>query len=127
MSARLKLKKLKREIKFMYDDCERRKADALCIERRCAKLIQENIIEISAIVELWPCDMMRHAVDCLNSNVNRATAAIVRKYAEQLAEYVRNQLTTKYALRKFSTFGIRLLAPKLNETHIQIDIKEAAG
>lgn len=124
MSARLKLKKLKREMEFVRSNCERREAEAMYEKRRCYKLLQENIIEISSFAELYPCEMMRSAVDCLDYNVRKITDSIVRKYAEQLAEYVRNQLITKYALNKFSTFCVRLLAPSLNENHIKVEIKE---
>lgn len=50
--------------------------------------------------------------------------AIVRKYTEQLAEYIHDQLRTKYMFNNFATFGIRLLAPALTEDHIKIDLKE---
>lgn len=124
MSARLKLKKLKKEMEFVRSDCERRKAEAMYEKGRCFKLLQENVLEIGAMAELYPVDMMRSAVDCLDYNVRKVTDSIVRKYTELLAEYVRNQLTTKYALNKFSIFGIRLLAPSLNEDHVKVEIKE---
>lgn len=124
MSARLKLKKLKRKMEFICNNCKIREEEALHEKRRCYKLLQENIIEIGAIAELYPVDMMRSAVDCLDYNVRKVTDSIVRKYAEQLAEYVRNQLTTKYVFNKFSTFGVKLLAPSLNENHIKVEIKE---
>ena len=124
MSARLKLKKLKRELEFVRINCQEREEEALHEKRRCYKLLQENIIEIGAIAELYPVDMMRSAVDCIDYNVRNVTDSIVRKYAEQLAEYVRNQLTTKYALNKFSTFRVSLFAPSLNENHIKVEIKE---
>ena len=124
MSARLKLKKLKRQMEFVRSSCEQRELDAINEKRRCYKLFEENILEIATFVELYPCDMMSSAVDCIDYNVRKATDSIVRKYAEHLAEYVRNQLMTKYALNKFSTFCVRLLAPSLNEEHIKVEIKE---
>lgn len=124
MSARLKLKKLKREMEFIRSNCEKREAEAVYEKRRCYKLLQENILEIGALAELYPVEMMRSAVDCVDYNVHKVTDSIMRKYAEQLAEYVRNQLVTKYVLNKFSTFGVRLLAPALNEEHVKVEIKE---
>ena len=124
MSARLKLKKLKKEMEFVQQCCRIRENEVEFVKRRYLKLMQENIVEISSFAELYPCEMMRSAVDCLDYNVHKITDSIVRKYAEHLAEYVRNQLTTKYALNKFSTFGVRLLAPSLNEEHIKVEIRE---
>lgn len=124
MSARLKLKKLKREMEFVRESCRTREYEARCVKRRCYRLLEENIKEIGAFAELYPCDMMRSAVDCLEYNVRKVTDSIVRKYAEQLAEYVRNQLVTKYALNSFSTFGVRLLAPAINEEHVKVEIRE---
>lgn len=124
MSARLKLKKLKKEIESIRYNCQKREEEAMYEKRRCHKLLQENIVEIGAIAELYPCELMRSAVDCLDYNVYKITDSIVRKYAEQLANYVRDQLTRKYALNKFSTFGVRLFAPSLNENHIKVEIKE---
>lgn len=124
MSARLKLKKLKKKMEFVRSNCEQREAEAMYEKSRCYKLLEENIIEISCFSELYPCEMMRSAVDCLDYNVHKITDSIVRKYAEQLADYVRDQLTRKYALNKFSTFVVRLLAPSLNEEHVKVEIKE---
>lgn len=124
MSARLKLKKLKKEMEFVRSNCEQREEEAMYEKRRCYKLLQENIVEIGAFAELYPCELMRSAVDCLDYNVRKITDSIVRKYAEKLADYVRDQLMTKYALNKFSTFGVRLIAPSLNENHIKVEIKE---
>lgn len=124
MSARLKLKKLARETEFIRDSCRRREAEARSEIHTCHKLLQENIVEIGAITELCPCDMMCHAVDCLDVNVREVTDSIVRKYAEHLAEYARNQLMTKYRLNRFSTFRVRLFAPAINEEHIKVEIRE---
>ena len=124
MSARLKLKKLKREIEIIRSECERREQEAMYEKHRCYKLLQENIIELSIYTKLYPCDMMCSALDCLDSSVRKVTDCLARKYAEQLADYVRDQLTRKYALNKFSTFAVRLLAPSLNEEHVKVEIKE---
>ncbi len=124
MSARLKLKKLKREMELVRNNCSRLEEDAKYEKRRCYRLLKENIIEIGAFAELYPCDTMRGAVDCLNNNVRRATESIVRKYSEHLAEFVHNQLVTKYALNSFSTFCVRLLAPAINEEHIKVDVRK---
>ena len=125
MSARLKLKKLKREVEFIRSDCKNREEEARYEKFRCYKLLEDNIQEIGAFAELYPFDTMNNAVNCLDYNVREVTNSIVRKYAEQLAEYVRNQLVTKYSLNNFSIFGVRLLAPALTESHIKVEIKES--
>lgn len=126
MSARLKLKKLKKEMEFVQQCCRIRENEAEFVKRRYLKLMQENIVEIGSFAEMYPCEMMRSAVDCLDYNVHKITDSIVRKYAEHLDEYVRDQLTRKYALNKFSTFGVRLLAPALTEEHVKVEIKESS-
>lgn len=123
MSARLKLKKLKREMEFVRNDCSKREEEAKYEKLRCYRLLQENIQEIGAIAELYPCETRIGAVECLKYNVRKVTDAIVRKYSEQLAEFVRNQLVTKYATNSFSIIGVRLLAPAINEEHIKVDVR----
>jgi hypothetical protein len=123
MSARLKLKKLKREIEFIRNDCSKREEEAKYEKLRCYRLLEENIQEIGAFAELYPCDTMRGAVDCLKYNVYKITDSIVRKYSEQLAEFVQEQLTTKYALNRFSTVNVYLLAPALNEDHVKVKVR----
>lgn len=124
MSARIKLKKLKKEMELVRNNCSRIEEDAKYEKRRCYRLLKENIVEIGTFVELYPCDTMRGAVDCLNNNVRKATDSIVRKYSEHLAEFVHNQLVTKYALNNFSTICIRLLAPAINEEHVKVDVRK---
>lgn len=124
MSARLKLKKLKKEMEFVRYNCQKREEEAMYEKCRCYKLLQENIIELSTYTELYPCELIRSAVDCLDYNVRKATDSIARKYAEQLYDYVRDQLIRKYVLNKFSKFCVRFLAPAINENHIKVEIKE---
>ena len=123
MSARLKLKKLKREMEFVRNDCSKREEEAKYEKLRCYRLLEENIQKIGALAELYPCDTMRGAVDCLKYNVYKITNSIVRKYSEQLAEFVQKQLTTKYVLNRFSKVDVCLLAPALNEDHIKVKVR----
>lgn len=123
MSARLKLKKLKRKMEFVRNDCSKREEEAKYEKLRCYRLLEENIQEIGAFAELYPCDTMRGAVDCLKYNVHKITDSIVRKYSEQLAEFVQKQLTTKYVLNRFSTVDVCLLAPALNEDHVKVKVR----
>ncbi len=124
MSARLKLKKLKREMETVTTRCKMREYEAVLLQRKCHRLLQENIQEIGVSLELCPYDMKRAAVDYLNFSVRKATASIVRKYAEQLADFVYNQLVTKYALDIFSLVNVRLLAPAINEEHVKVDVRK---
>lgn len=124
MSARLKLKKLKHEMEVVTTRCRMREYEATLLQRKCHRLLQENIQEIGVSLELCPYDMKRSAVDYLKFSVRKATASIVRKYAEQLADFVYNQLVTKYALDIFSLVNVRLLAPAITEEHIKIDVRK---
>ena len=49
MSARLKLKKLKREMEFVRNDCSKREEEAKYEKLRCYRLLKENIQEIGAL------------------------------------------------------------------------------
>ena len=51
MSARLKLKKLKREMEFIRNDCSKREEEAKYEKLRCYRLLKENIQEIGAFAE----------------------------------------------------------------------------
>lgn len=124
MSARLKLKKLKRQLEFVRCHCEMREAKARYETNRCYNLLQKNILNIGAITEMLPIDTYQAAITQLDSNVYAVADAIVRKYTEHLAEYVHNQLTSKYMFNRFTIVGVRLLAPALTEDHIKIDIME---
>lgn len=124
MSARLKLKKLKLQMKFIRDNCKLREAEALHEVLRCHKLLRENTIEVEALVEFYPMQTTRDAVDIFNYNVCKITDAIVRKYTERLSEYVRDKLTSEDMFNRFTTFGVRMLAPALTEDHVKVYIKE---
>lgn len=123
MSARLKLKKLTKEMELAETHCRMREYEARLVQYKYNRLLKNNIQQIEACAELYPCDTMRSATDCLDYNVRKVTDAIVRKYAEQLAEYVRNQLTTKYKLSNFAAFSVRLLAPAITEEHLEVNIR----
>lgn len=120
MSARLKLKKLKKEMELVRNDCSMREEEAKYEKLRCYRLLNENIQEIEAFAEFYPYETMSGALDCLKYNIHKITDSIVHKYTEQLAEFVRNQLIEKYAINRFSTIGVTLLAPAINEDHIKV-------
>lgn len=122
MSARLKLKKLRKEIEFIQHHCKMREHEALCETLRCNKLLNENICEIQAHAELYPSGTMRYAATQLDYCVYKVANAIVRKYTERLAEYVRNRLIDNYRLVNFSTVAVSFLAPSLNEEHIKVEV-----
>ena len=124
MSARLKLKKLKKEMELAETRCRMREYEATLVQCKCDRLLKDNIQEIGALAELYPVDTYRDATACLDNSVRAITNSIVRKYTERLSEYVRNQLTSKYMFNRFGKYGVRLLAPALNEDHIKIDIKD---
>ena len=124
MSARLKLKKLKRELEAVETRCRMREYEAKLVQCKCNRLLKDNIQEIGALAELYPADTYRDATACLDNSVRAVANAIICKYTKRLSEYVRNKLTSKYMFNKFGKYGVRLMAPTLNEDHIKIDIKE---
>jgi hypothetical protein len=63
------------------------------------------------------------AVEHLKHSVYKASDAIVRKYTEQLADFVHRQLVKKYVLTKFSEFNVELLAPAITEEHIKVTVR----
>ena len=124
MSARLKLKKLKLQTKYILDNCRLREAEARYEVVRVHKLLHDNTMQIESRVEFYPMNTMRDAVDCLNYNVRAVSDSIVRKYTERLAAYVHDKLREEYMFNKFAVFGVRLTAPALTEDHIEVFIKE---
>ena len=111
MSARLKLKKLKIQMACVQDNCRRREAEARYEKARCYNLLQKNILEIGACIDMHPADTYRAATQCLDFSMYAIANAIAHKYTEQLAEYVRNRLASKYMFNQFATVHVRLLAP----------------
>lgn len=126
MSARLKLKKLKLQTKYILDNCKMREAEAQHEVLRCHKLLHDNTMQIESRMEFFPMNTMRGAVECLNSNVRALSDAIVRKYTERLAAYIHDKLLDKYTVSNYSVFGVRLTAPALTEDHIEVFIQEIA-
>lgn len=123
MSARLKLKKLKRELELVRTHCNVRESEARYEKARWNKLLNTNIQQIGAYVELYPCETMIGAVDHLKYSVYKVSDAIARKYTEQLADFVHKQLTEKYVLTKFSEFDVELLVPAITEEHIKVTVR----
>ena len=56
MSARLKLKKLKKQIEILRTHCAVIKANARYEAARYHALIRKNIVKIEACTELYPAD-----------------------------------------------------------------------
>lgn len=123
MSARLKLKKLKRHMEYLDRCRSRAEAEARYEKVRCYNLLQKNVVEIGACVDLYPADTYRAANECLNANIRAVTSAIVREYTQQLTEYVRDELLSKYAFNSFGRFSVTLLAPAINENHIKVKVR----
>lgn len=126
MSARLKLKKLKLQTKYILNNCRMREAAAQHEVLRCHKLLHENTMQIVSRVEFFPMDTMRGAVECLNFNVRALSDAIVRKYTERLASYIHDKLLANYMVSNYTVLGVRLTAPALTEDHIEVFIQEIA-
>lgn len=113
MSARLKLKNLRKQLSRLQSEAEYSKW-------YYDHLVRRDIQQVSAMVKLKPVDMHRDAVIMLHSEINAAVRAIVSKYAEHLSEYIRDQLIRKYSLQQFSEFRIDLLAAAITKDHIKI-------
>lgn len=126
MSARLKLKKLKLQTKYILDNCRMREAEAQYEVLRCHKLLHDNTMQIESRVKFFPMDAMHGAVECLNFNVRALSDAIVRKYTERLAEYIHDKLLAEYMVSNYTVLGVRLTAPALTEDHIEVFIEEIA-
>lgn len=120
MSARLKLKNLKKRIATIRSDCEMRESAARYEAFRYRKLVTENIQQVCALCRLEPTDMYRDAQLILHSHTSAAVRAIVSKYVEHLSEYVYKRLADKYSVSHFSEFTIELVAAAITEDHIKI-------
>ena len=111
-------------MEFVQQCCGIRENEAEFLKHKCIKLLKENIIEISCFAELYPCDMMRSAVDCLDYNVHKITDYIVRKYAEHLADYVREPVELKICVKQVFNIQCKTtLHLRWNEEHIKVGNK----
>ena len=114
MSARLKLKNLRKQLSRLQYEAESSKW-------YYDQLVCHNIKQISAMVKLTPMAMHgEDAIIILHSEIDAAVRAIVSQYAEHLSEYIRDRLVREYSLQKFSEFRIDLLAAAITRDHIKI-------
>lgn len=79
MSARLKLKELKKEMELAETRCRMREYEAKLAQCKCNRLLKKNIQQIGVSLELCLLDMDRGATEYLKFAAHKAAAAIVYK------------------------------------------------
>lgn len=117
MSARLKLKNLKKRIKFI----EERELEAELKYNSAEKLVRDNIQQIFVDYQLPYVETLRDEIGVVDIVIDNACYEISKRYAEGLAEYVKHKLYEMRMLHRLGRVRICLSAPKLNEAHVKLE------
>ena len=117
MSARLKLKNLKKQIKFI----EKREREAELKYAFAEILVRDNIQQIFVDYQLPYVETLRDEIGVVDMTIDKACYEISKRYAEGLAEYIKHKLYEMRMLHSTGRIRICLSAPKLNEAHVKIE------
>lgn len=116
MSARLKLKKLKKRIEIIESygrECEYEMA-------RIRSIMEDNIQQIGVDYEIPPMSTMRDAMEITDMTINKLADSIVRAYTETLATFIKHKLYQLSFTRNFQRISVRFFAPKINDEHVKL-------
>lgn len=116
MSARLKLKKLKKRIETIESygrECEYEMA-------RMHRILEDNIQQIGIDYEIPPMSTMQSAVEITDMTINKVADSIIRAYTETLATFIKHKLYQLHFTRTFQRISVRFFAPKINDEHVKL-------
>lgn len=117
MSARLKLKNLKKRISAIESYSRHCEYEM----NRVKNILAHDMQTIGCNLELTPADTMRDAIGTLERTLNKAAYQISNTWAKQLETYVRNSIMDNYRLDRFSTLAIRVLLPKPRADFVKVE------
>lgn len=116
MSARLKLKNLKKRIETIESygrHCEYEMA-------RMRRILEDNVQQIGVDYEIPPMSTMRDAMEITDMTINKLTDSIVRAYTETLATFIKHKIYQLHFTRTFQRISVRFFAPKINDEHVKL-------
>lgn len=108
MSARLKLKNLKKHI----NGIDNLREHYLSKVARVNRILNSERQTIGCNIELRPVNCMGDALQELDRTVNKAGHDIAQIIAKQLSEFIRNATINKFRFDHYTSFAIRVIMPK---------------
>lgn len=117
MSARLKLKNLKKRISAI----ELHSRDCEYEMNRIKNILMHDMQTIGCNLELEPVDMMRDALIVLERNVHEASRQISNTWTRQLEAYIRDCIVNNYRLNNFRALAIRVFLPKPTADFVKVE------
>lgn len=117
MSARLKLKNLKKRISAIESYNRHCKYEM----NRVKNILAHDMQTIGCNIELEPVEMMRDAVQVLEMNVHKAAREISNTWTRQLEAYVRDRISDNYRFDNFGSLAIRVYLPKPTPDFVKVE------
>lgn len=117
MSARLKLKNLKKRIESTESYAKHCEYEM----NRVKAILSHDMQTIGCDLELEPADMMCDAIKILEYNVHKAGREIANTWARQLESYIRDCITNNYRLSNFRALAIRVFLPKPTADFVKVE------
>ena len=116
MSARLKLKNLKKRIEIIESygrHCEYEMA-------RMRRILEDNVQQIGVDFEIPPISTVYNAVEISDMTINKLADSIVRAYTETLATFIKHKIYQLHFTHTFQRVSVRFIAPKINGEHVKL-------
>lgn len=105
MSARLKLKKLKKQMEFLDRYCRRIQAEARYEKARCYNLLQKNILKIVAYGDLYPADAFNAARQIYELQTRTLKNKLYRFYMYLRFDDTKGDIVKQWSLKYNCTNG----------------------
>lgn len=116
MSARLKLKNLKKRIEVIESygrHCEYEM-------RHMRRIMEDNVQQIGIDYEIPPMSTIQSATEITDMTINKLADSIIRAYTETLATFIKRKIYQLHFTRTFQRISVRFIAPKINDEHVKL-------
>lgn len=117
MSARLKLKNLKKRMETIESYGRHCEFEI----KRLENILSRNMQAIGCNIELEPADTLRDAVRVLERNLHEAARQISITWTRQIAAYLRDCIIDKYRFDTFRSLAIRVFLPKPTADFVKVE------
>lgn len=117
MSARLKLKNLKKRIEAIESYSRHCESEM----NRIKNILLHDMQTIGCNLELEPANIMRDAIRTLERNLHEAARQISNTWTRQLEAYIRDSLINNYRLDEFRALAIRVFLPKPTADFVKVE------
>ena len=117
MSARLKLKNLKKRISAIESYSRRCEAEMNHVKN----ILSHDMQTIGCNIELEPANAMRDAMRILDYNLRKVSRQISNTWAQQLEAYIRDCIIDNYRFDNFRALAIRVFCPKPTADFVKVE------